>query len=65
MSALLRTRHDTGNGKHFCVICNEPIKLETAKSDEDGNPVHDDCYLKKISGLIPPKIKKNPSATQS
>ena len=46
-----RKRH-TGDGRHFCAICNELVKLETAKTDGDGHAVHDECYLDKISGTI-------------
>jgi hypothetical protein len=40
-----------------CSICNEPVKLETAKTDEDGKAVHEDCYVGRIMRLkeiIPP-----------
>jgi hypothetical protein len=29
-------------------ICNKPIALETSKVDEDGEAVHEDCYLKRL-----------------
>jgi hypothetical protein len=28
-----------------CSICNEPVELETGKTDEDGKAVHEDCYV--------------------
>jgi hypothetical protein len=28
-----------------CVICHKPVELETAKTDERGQAVHEDCYL--------------------
>ena len=37
-----------------CVICGEPVALETAKVDEAGRPVHDTCYLLKIERPRPP-----------
>ena len=27
-----------------CVICSQPVRLESAKTDEQGKPVHGDCY---------------------
>ena len=32
-----------------CSICNELVELETTKIDESGNPVHEECYLQKVS----------------
>jgi hypothetical protein len=29
----------------FCSLCNEPIELKTAKTDESGKPVHEECYV--------------------
>jgi GAF domain-containing protein len=51
----------------MCSVCNEPVKLETAKTNEDGHAVHADCYLAKISGMIAPKpipkaLRNNPYA---
>lgn len=31
-----------------CSICNESVKLETAKIDENGKPVHEECYGQQI-----------------
>jgi uncharacterized Zn finger protein (UPF0148 family) len=31
-----------------CPICNEPVLLETAKTDSDGKAVHEDCYFHKV-----------------
>jgi hypothetical protein len=62
--AMHRILHHAGNGQYFCPICNEPVKLETVKADEDGHPVHEDCYLDKLSGKIPVTVRK-PPATQS
>ena len=46
--------------RHFsCSICNEFVELENAKVDEIGRPVHEQCYVQKISrrnsGIPPPK----------
>jgi hypothetical protein len=33
-----------------CIICSQPINLETDLcTDENGNAVHEDCYVKKIA----------------
>jgi hypothetical protein len=59
--AMHRILHHAGNGQYFCPICNEPVKLETAKADEDGHPVHEDCYLDKLSGKIPVTVRRPPA----
>jgi hypothetical protein len=32
-----------------CSICNEFVELETAKIDESGKPIHEECYVKETS----------------
>ena len=34
-----------------CSICNERVELETAKTDEDGKAVHEDCYVQRMIRL--------------
>ncbi|MGA8440452.1 MAG: hypothetical protein WB714_19665 [Candidatus Sulfotelmatobacter sp.] len=29
----------------MCSICNRSVTLESAKSDEYGRPVHEECYV--------------------
>ncbi len=36
-----------------CTICNKPIALETAKTDDDGRIVHGACYALRLAGLKP------------
>jgi hypothetical protein len=31
-----------------CSICNEPVDLKTAKTDEDGKSVHEECYVDRM-----------------
>jgi azurin len=31
-----------------CSICQKPVSLNDAKTDEDGMAVHEDCYLIKV-----------------
>jgi len=32
----------------ICSLCNEPVEFETAKTDENGDAVHEDCYVVKL-----------------
>ena len=32
-----------------CSICNEPVALETTKTDEAGKAVHEECYVLRLS----------------
>jgi hypothetical protein len=32
----------------MCHLCSKPVELETAKTDEGGRAVHEECYLRKI-----------------
>ena len=34
-----------------CSICNEPVEVEAAKTDEDGQAVHEDCYVRRMVRL--------------
>ncbi len=45
-----------------CALCDEPVDLRTAKTDEDGQAVHEECYLLRMqmNGSIPPPAG-NPS----
>jgi len=36
-----------------CEICGKPISLEESKATEDGKPVHEDCYVAKITHKAP------------
>ena len=29
----------------MCSVCQQPVALETAKTDEDGHAIHEDCYF--------------------
>jgi anti-sigma regulatory factor (Ser/Thr protein kinase) len=33
-----------------CGICNNPVLLETTKTDENGQAVHEECYVLKVRG---------------
>jgi hypothetical protein len=40
----------------ICSICNEPVEINTAKTDEDGKAIHEECYVMIIirKGASPP-----------
>ena len=29
---------------HICWVCNKPVDLQTAKTDDRGKVVHEECY---------------------
>lgn len=39
---------NTGIAVPACAICSQAVSLETAKIDEDGQTVHEQCYVLKI-----------------
>jgi len=36
----------------LCRICNKPVRLEAALTDEEGRTVHGDCYLARLSARM-------------
>jgi hypothetical protein len=32
----------------LCTMCKRPVSIETSKTDEDGQPVHEHCYFEKL-----------------
>jgi hypothetical protein len=40
-----------------CALCNERVEIETAKTDENGEAVHEDCYVRlvRLKAITPPK----------
>lgn len=32
-----------------CIICGQPVALEMAKTDDDGQAVHENCYVHKLA----------------
>jgi hypothetical protein len=50
--------HDESSASRVpvCSICNQPVWLNDAKTDEDGQAIHEGCYVTKIhlirSGLV-------------
>lgn len=39
-----------------CSICNQPVALEIAKTDEFGQALHEECYVLKL-GSSPSKAQ--------
>jgi len=31
-----------------CVVCGKPVELESSKTDEGGQPVHEECYIRRL-----------------
>jgi hypothetical protein len=36
----------------ICSICGRRVNLETSKTDEDGQAVHEECYVRKIAASV-------------
>ncbi len=34
----------------MCSFCSRPVKIESAKTDENGKAVHEDCYVLRVTG---------------
>ena len=32
----------------LCLVCKTPVPLETAKTDERGEAIHEECYVLKV-----------------
>ena len=47
--------------KILCAICGRRVTLELSKTDEDGNAVHEDCYVRvTIASLEMPIDEERP-----
>jgi len=44
----------------ICSLCNEPVELETAKTDENGNAVHEECYALKMQPKSEKRVTTSP-----
>ena len=50
-----------GHPFFLCSICNEFLELETAKTDDGGQPVHEECYVKMVilkRSIRPPPLSQ-------
>jgi hypothetical protein len=42
----------------LCAFCKQPVEMQTAKTDEHGNAVHEHCYFLKLLGAKPPSAEE-------
>ena len=43
----------------ICPLCNEPVELSSAVTNEEGKAVHEDCYTNAVKATA---LKKNAAA---
>jgi len=43
--------------EYVCSICGQPVSLSDDKTDDYGQPVHEDCYLKKLVAADESKLQ--------
>jgi hypothetical protein len=43
------------SNEYICVFCQKPVPLENIKTDENGKPVHEDCYIQSLAPSTYPK----------
>ena len=43
----------------LCPLCNKPVSVESAKTDERGRAIHEDCYVLEL------KVKQASNDTQN
>ena len=48
-----------------CQLCGKPISLESARINEFGKPVHQECYVTAIRQAKVEGSKANPGSTKS
>jgi hypothetical protein len=39
-----------GQWRPECAICKESVTLEESKTDENGQAIHEDCYVSRLAG---------------
>lgn len=47
-------------GLVLCQICKKPVPLETARINESGKAVHEQCYLNALKGRVSPITSDRP-----
>jgi hypothetical protein len=40
-----------------CAICKKSVKLEESKADENGQAIHEECYVSSVTGKKPPAFE--------
>jgi hypothetical protein len=53
--------HDESSASRVpvCPICNQPVWLNEAKTDEDGQAIHEGCYVAKIHMVRSDRVKSD------
>jgi len=46
-----------------CSLCNKPVNLETAKTDDNGRAVHAECYILAIAAKLHASPRKQQPAS--
>jgi hypothetical protein len=46
--SVFHSTNSTGHSELLCPICDHPIQLETATTDENWNAFHEECYVLKV-----------------
>ena len=41
-----------------CAYCHQPVKLENAKTNENGQAVHEDCYVANSLSVEEPNLDR-------
>ena len=61
MSSPTRLLRKIEGNDPMCALCNQPVRLEDCKINEDGCPAHEECYVKKVCAAENPSRngKKN------
>ncbi|MGA2391141.1 MAG: hypothetical protein ABSF97_19435 [Candidatus Sulfotelmatobacter sp.] len=47
-----------------CRICHRPVDLRSSNTDEDGQAVHEQCYVEKLCALKLQTNQKKPPRTE-
>src|SRR5215472_10960645 len=56
---LIRRSKKLTERRVLCSICFKPLDLSRCKIDEDGHPVHEQCYMERLHFLS--QVKKPPT----
>jgi hypothetical protein len=46
----------------ICPLCKEPVEINTAKTDDYGNAVHEECYVMSLTRKDATPPPQNPAA---
>jgi hypothetical protein len=38
---------------HLCSVCHQDVELQSSKTDEFGQAVHEECYVPKVTSKFP------------